>query len=560
MVVLRVLGLLLDLLLLPFRLFRSAAAKPGTWLSLTVDGAVRDLVAPPRSLLRFWQGRAQKTLSLHALDEAATTLIADERIKGVVVTLAALDAGMAAATSLRAILGRVRAAGKEVVLHLPMGAGSKEVYVASVANKVYLAPTSQIGPLGFRSGALYFKNALERAGVEPQVFACGEFKSAGETLVRDSMSPQQRAQLERLLDGFHDALVGAVASGRGLTKEQTIATLDGAPYFGRAASAAGLVDDVAYEDEVPAKLGVGSVDDLVELFAYHARTKRRLFRRIKKQPLIAVVPIHGAITHGAGRFGDLSTDERVGRMIRAARKNKRVKAVIVHVDSGGGSALASDRMHHEIVQLAREKPVVACMANVAASGGYYVAAPAKAIVAQPTTVTGSIGVVAARLSIDPLLEKLGVVRESVSRGARAALLSPIGELSDDDRAAVNRELDATYKSFIGVVAAGRGLGEDQVEKLARGRVYTGHDAHAAKLVDVLGGFDAAVAETRKLLPEPLRDRCEVALMTPPRQPVPTLDPPKAAAAAVLALLPSELRMLAALGGERVLTLAPISET
>ena len=231
MVVFRVLGLLLDLLLLPFRLFRSSAAKPGTWLSLTVDGSVRDLVAPPRSLLRFWQDRAQKSVSLHRLDEAAIALIADTRIKGLVVTLASFDGGMAAATSLRAILARVRAAGKEVAVHFPMGAGSKEVYVATVANKVYLAPTSQIGPLGFRSGALYFKSALERAGVEPQVFSCGEFKSAGETLVRDSMSPQQRAQLERLLDGFHDALVDAVVVGRGLTKEQAVQTIDGAPYF-----------------------------------------------------------------------------------------------------------------------------------------------------------------------------------------------------------------------------------------------------------------------------------------------------------------------------------------
>ena len=160
------------------------------------------------------------------------------------------------------------------------------------------------------------------------------------------------------------------------------------------------------------------------------------------------------------------------------------------------------------------------------------------------------------VSLDPLFEKLGVHRETVERGARAALLSPMGALSEDDRTAVNRELDATYRSFIGVVAAGRGLGEEQVEKLARGRVYTGADAQAAKLVDVLGGFDVAVAETRRLLPETIRDRCEVALMKPPRHAVPPLDPPKA----LLALLPKELQLFAMLGGERVLAIAPIFET
>jgi protease-4 len=241
-------------------------------------------------------------------------------------------------------------------------------------------------------------------------------------------------------------------------------------------------------------------------------------------------------------------------MIRAARKSRRVKGVILHVDSPGGSALASDRMHHDLVQLGREKPLVCCMANVAASGGYYVAAPAKVIVAQPTTVTGSIGVVAVRASLDPLLDKLGIVRERVEKGARASLLAPMGSLDDDERAAIARELEATYQSFVGVVAEGRQLSPDTVEKLARGRVYTGADAHASKLVDVLGGFDVAVAELRKLLPKDLQNRAEVTLMTTPPKPVHALDPP------ALALLPAEWRTWLALRRERVLALGPVHET
>ncbi|MBX3234426.1 MAG: signal peptide peptidase SppA [Labilithrix sp.] len=561
MVVLRLLGLLLDLLLLPLRLLqRGRAVRPGTWLGVTIDGPVVDLVAPERSWKRLLQVRAQKAVSLHRLDEAVRAMSADDRVKGLLVTIRSLGAGMGAAASLRAILARARAAGKEVAVHLPMGGGSKEVYVASAASKVFLGPTTHLMPLGFRSGSVYVKSALDKAGIEPQVFACGEFKSAGESLVRDSMSPQQRAQLERIVESFHDALAEAIAEGRGVSRERAVAMIDEAPYFGRAAVDAGLADDLAYDDEVPVKLGLARVTDLVDAGGYLARVKRPLVRRLGRASAIAVIPIHGPITHVAGAFGALSTDERVGRMVRAARKDQRVRGVILHVDSPGGSALASDRMHHEIVQLAREKPVVCCMANVAASGGYYVAAPAKRIVAQPTTITGSIGVVAARLSLDGLFAKLGVTEEKVSRGARASLLSAVGPLDDDDRAALTKELDATYRAFVGVVAVGRSLPEPEVEQRARGRVYTGTDAHAAKLVDVLGGFDVAVAELRELLDASVRDEAEVVLATTPQRAVPVLDPPKAAAAALAALLPPRERVLLELAGERVLALGPIVET
>ena len=560
MVVLRLLGLFLDLLLLPVRLLQRRRVVPdGAWLTVTVDGAVMDLVAQERSLLRFVQKRARTAVSLHELDEAVTLLLADARVKGLVVTLRALGGGMSAATSLRNILGRVRAGGKELVVHLPMGGDAKEIYVASVASKVFLAPTAQLAPLGFRSGSLYFKSALEKLGVAPQVFTCGEFKSAGENLVRDEMSAPQRAQVERLIETFHGALVDAIAEGRGVDADRARALIDEAPYFGAAAVKAGLADDVAYEDEVPAKLGAKQAD-LVDAFAYRARAKRPLVRALGRGPVIAVIPVHGAITHATGAFGSVSTDERVGRMVRAARQNRRVRAVILHVDSPGGSALASDRMHHELVQLAREKPLVCCMANVAASGGYYVAAPAKVIVAQPTTVTGSIGVVAVRASLDPLLARLGITREAVQKGARAGLLSPTGDLDAGERATINRELDATYNAFLGVVAAGRGLDPADVEKLARGRVYTGADAHAAKLVDVLGGFAAAVAEVHKLLPAKVAARAEVALLQTPQRAVPPLDPPTAALAS---LLPPELRLwleLAALERNRILALGPIAET
>lgn len=567
MVAFRLIGFLLDILLLPLRLLGLGRKVPAkTWLTIMVDGSVVDLTPPQR----FWRVRSQKAVSVHVLDEVVDAAVDDPRVEGILVTHKTMNAGMAMASSLRAVLAKARAKGKRVVVYLPMGGDTKDVYVASAADTIVLGPTAQLAPLGFRAASRYVKRALDQAGVEPQVFACGEFKSAGESLVRESMSPAQRAQLERMLDSFQDALVDALATGRSLPLEKAAALVDEGPYFGQEALEAGLVDLVAYEDELLDKLGIeGGRRRLIDAGAYLARKKRPLVRALRRPPVALVIPVHGAIAHAGGPLGGLSTDERVIRMVRTARRDPRVCGVILHVDSPGGSALASDLMHHEIEQLARAKPVVACMGNVAASGGYYVAAPAAKIVARTTTITGSIGVVAARLSIDPLLERLGISTEVVQRGKRAPLLSPLGALDGDARAAIERELWATYRAFVGVVAKGREMPEAEVEPLARGRVYTGKDALDVKLVDVLGGFDTALFELRKLMPERVRDRAVVTLAKTPRQAVPVLDPPSAEDAARKAahvllgsFLPARERVLfeLATGGERVVALSPIVET
>lgn len=553
MVLLRLIGLFFDLLLLPIRLIgRRRAVPKGAFLHVVLDGQIADVVPRPH----FWQVRRQKATSLHALARTVDAMTKDTRVKGILVTVKQLSAGMAAITSLRAQLARAKAAGKEVVVHLPMGGGTKETYLASVASRIVLAPATHLAPLGFLSSSRYLKRALAKAGVEPEVYACGDYKAAGENLVRDSMSEGQREQLERMLGSFHDVLVDALVEGRGLARDKAIAAIDGAPYSGDAAIAAGLVDALAYEDEVPALVGLERRHSVLDADDYLAFVERPLLRRLRRPPTVVVVPVHGTIAHAAGPLGTFATDERVSKMIRTARRDRRVKGVILHVDSPGGSALASDRMHHEIVQLAREKPVVACMANVAASGGYYVAAPARRIVCEPTTVTGSIGVVAARVTLEPLLDKLGVTTETIRRGAHAGLLGASTPLDDDERAALRRELDATYKTFVSIVARGRNMPEDRVEALARGRVYTGADAHAAGLVDVLGGFDTALREVKALLPEPLRERVVVAAAKVPRKDVPLLDPPSAAASFLASLLPRPERSLFELSaqGERILAL------
>lgn len=572
MLLVRLLGALFDLLVLPLRLLARVAASltapRGVWLTIKVDGPLADVVERPR----LWRVRARAALSLHGLDELVAAMAEDRRVRGLLVTIESMSGGMASARSLRAALSRARACGKEVVVYLPAGGGSKEVYVASAASRVLLGPRAHLAPVGFRSASPYVKTALDRMGVAPEVFATGEFKAAGEPLVRDRMSAAQRAQVERIVGTYHDALLHAIAEGRGLDLERARAIIDEAPYFGPAAVEAGLSDDVAYEDEIPSKLHPDAPSAparelrrrMVDAHAWLARKRRPLVRRVLPGPVIAVVPLHGPITHASGLLGALSTDERLVRMIRAVRRDRRVRGVIVHVDSPGGSALASDRIHREVEQLARDKPVVACMANVAASGGYYVAAPATRIVAQPTTVTGSIGVTSARLDPAGLLARLGINLEVVERGARAGLLSPVGPLDDGTREALERELEATYRGFIAVVASGRGMAEPEVERVAQGRVFTGADALEAKLVDVLGGFDTAVAEMKRLLDARERDRVKVALAKVPRAAL-RAEPPRAPAPALALAFPflserERLLVSLATSGERVVALGPITRT
>jgi protease-4 len=403
----RLIGAFFRLLVLPLLKWRNARAVPrGAYVAIEIDGAVADIVRAPR----FWELlRPRAVTSLHALRTLVDEVSKDGRVAGLLVTIKSLRGGMASATSLRAILARARDAGKDVVVHLPLGGMTREAYVASAANRVFVGPQTQMAPLGFATATRYVRTAIARLGLEPEVFARGTYKSAGEQLVRDSMSEPQREQLTALLDVFYTQIVDAFVAGRRMTPEQARAVVDGAPYRADEAIAAGIADGAAYEDEMPAILGSREKPATVVLSDRYAQVVRGArMKPLRRRPVLGVVTVHGAIAGQGAMAQQLATDERVIAAVRKARRDPRVRAVILHVDSPGGSALASDRIHHELEQLAAEKPLVACMANVAASGGYYVAAPAHTIVAQPTTITGSIGVVAARVVIEPLLAKLGV--------------------------------------------------------------------------------------------------------------------------------------------------------
>ena len=319
-------------------------ARRGTYLLVEIDGAVEEVAPPPR----WWPPQAARGLSLHALRELVDVAGRDPQVRGLVLTVKSMRAGFATSASLRAVIARARAAGKRVVVHLPLGGGTRETYVAVAADRVLLGPTAGLAPVGLLSHARYVRGALDRAGLVPEVHARGRYKTAGERIERTSMSDAEREQVDAVLDRAHGELVRAIADGRRVDEEAARALVDGAPYTGAEAVSAGLVDGVAYEDEVPARLDDGGKSGknppVRHADAYlHARTALRC-RALRPRGAIAVVRVHGAIAGGGGLpFRAIAVDERVISAIRIARASPRVRGVILHVDSPGGAArLASD--------------------------------------------------------------------------------------------------------------------------------------------------------------------------------------------------------------------------
>jgi protease-4 len=572
----RVLLNLWRLLVAPLWLAQRVFSRPrAPWLRLEVQPRLVELPAPLDGLARWlpWLAGHRPT-SLEVLRRFARHVARDAAVRGVLVQLPPLTAGWAAAAGLREVLLTLRAAGKQVVVYLPQGGGHKELFVATAAERIVLPPQATLTLLGLAAEVQYFKALLDELGVTVEVHARAEFKTAAEPFARESMSDAQREQTTALLATLDGQLRAALAARPRIGEAGVAALFERAMFTGQSAVDVGLADALAYEDELLDVLREGSAKPprLGSAGPYFRWKEARLFRRVRPRPYVAVVEVHGAIGLGvdAGPFGPRGAAlEPLVASLRAARSDPRAVGVLLHVDSPGGSALVSDLVHREVVRLAEKKPVVACFANVAASGGYYVAAAAHAIVAQPVTITGSIGVISAKVAAAGLLEKLRVRTETIRMAPHGDMFSPTRALDADEHELLDRETEQFYRGFVGVVAAGRRRDVAEIEPLARGRVWSGQDAHAHGLVDRLGGFDVALEELRSRLPERLRAIVEPAVVRA-RGPLPPPEPPSASRAALGALrsvpllaelaqtLAPEALELAALActGDRVLCYAP----
>ncbi|NUM47622.1 MAG: signal peptide peptidase SppA [Anaerolineales bacterium] len=497
------------------------------YLVFDLAGDLPEYAPPPprwqRYLPMLGLPTASHPLSLADLRNAFDRIAADPRVPGVVLRVDHLQVRWATAQSLRGLLTTLRAAGKRVLIHSATDFDPLTYFVATAADEIYLAPPATWQVLGLRNEALFLKDALEIWGLQAEVIAITPYKTAGNMFSRASMSPEQREMLTWLLDGFYHALLTALAERRHLTLEQAQTLIDHAPLTAEEALTAGLLDAVIYLDELPARLSPPPTEtpqdrapapppDLTDLLLPYEEAQRTLLAPLRRRSgqMIALLSVEGTIVPGSSRdlpapipiplVGDTQAgSETLARALRQIEDDPRIAALILHIDSPGGSALASDLIWREIERVRRKKPVVAYMGNTAASGGYYIAAPADWIVAQPLTVTGSIGVIFLKLLTTGLFSLFSVNRESIQRGARAGLFSDSLPLDEERRAVVEKTVLDTYTLFKTRVLAGRkALTPETLEPVAGGRVWLGQQALAHGLVDELGDLMRAVDKAKTL--------------------------------------------------------------
>lgn len=502
---------LVSLLWTPFRALRRARAiGPTGFAHLVVDGPVVDL-ARPVGRLSLWLmgGRPRREVGLHKLRLAIDELSADPKARGLLVTLRSASGGAARLRSLRERLAELRARGKVVIVHLPEGAALRELSVASVANAIWMDPAAHVAPLGVSVGLPYVGDALSRVGVAAEVFAEGRYKTAAEGFTRSSMSEAQREQLGALVDDLFEDALGAIVDGRGVDRARALAFVEQSPWTAEDALREGMLDALVTDQEVNARLAAwpeqgsrpaergddGEAKSPVGIGAY-LRRRRFEYRPLVRRPYLAVIDVHGAIVAEAQTSTAVAAENTLVELLETVERDGHARALVLHIDSRGGSALSSARILRAVRSVAAKKPVVSYFADVAASGGYMIGVGAAYIVAQPVTLTGSIGVVAAKPVLSELLAKIGISVEVVKRGERVDMFSPTRALSAGEREAFERELRVIYDDFIRVVAEGRGRSPDAIRELAQGRVWSGRAAEERGLVDRLGSFEVALDEAR----------------------------------------------------------------
>lgn len=473
---------------------RRPAIADNSVLMLRLEGDIPEKPAIEIPFAAFEEQAPPTVRDIWALMHRAA---ADSRIKGIVLAPKRLETGWAKLEELRQSVLDFKKSGKPVYAFLRFPT-SREYYLASAADRIYASPEDYLDVKGLRVETIYFKRTLDKIGVGVQVEHAGKYKDAGDMLTRTSMSPETREVLNQVLDQFYGNLSETIGAGRKKSAAEVRALIDQGPFTGRQALANGLVDALGYEDQV-----VEELSSRVKQGTLHRTGFREYLRALppdSSRTRIALVVGQGAITQGSGEegFGDIGI--RSGAFIRLLRRVKSdnlIKGVIVRIDSPGGDAIASDDILHEMIELGKAKPTVISMSDYAASGGYYMAVSGDPIVAYPNTLTGSIGVISAKLTLHELYDKLGINKDILSRGRFATMDSDYKPMDAAEESKFREMVDATYRTFVSRVATGRRRTVDQIEPLAQGRVWLGAQAKQNGLVDDLGGLDRAVELIRQ---------------------------------------------------------------
>jgi protease IV len=442
--------------------------------------------------------------TVRSLVDALRKAKVDRRISSVVIRPAGAAALWGKVQEVRDAITDFRSSGKPIVAYLEYG-GEQEFYLASACDKVFLMPSASLDLTGVASYELFLRGTLDMIGAYPDTLHIGQYKTASNTFTEHTYTPAHREMAQSLNADMYEQLVRGLADGRHKSEKEIRALIDHGPFLPEDAVRAGLVDDVAYEDELDdkIKLASGAVRFLSD--ADYRRVSPASLG-LNRGPRIAIIYAAGVIASGQSSYdspsGQVVGSDTMIEYLRKARADSSIKAIVLRVDSPGGSAIASDVIWREVMLTRDVKPVIASMSDVAASGGYYIAMPAHAIVAEPATLTGSIGVVMLKFVIDGTLKKLGMNMEGVRNGRYADLYSPVRAFTPEERAKVQEQMQATYDTFVEKAADGRNTTPERIDAVGQGRVWTGRQAKQIGLVDELGGLERAlaVAKQRAKLP------------------------------------------------------------
>jgi len=490
-------------------------------LVLKVSGEMPDYSAQDPMAKVFGIAQSQSFSSLLTQLRKAKV---DSRVSAILLDIDFPSIGWGKSDELRAAVAEFKTSGKPIYAYMEIGS-NKEYYIATAADKIFLPPTGDLYIYGFAAQSQFYKGSLDKLGVEWEDVHVGKYKSANESFTRKDRSPESREVINAVLDDYYGRVTDAIAEARHKSPEEVRAIIDNAPYNAVAAQQQNLIDGAKYRDEVYQEfknvLGYKDTEDLrlTTVNDYKEVTPESL--GLNNGERVAVIFASGIIMSGKsadGTFGGAQTigSDTIVKAVKDAADDSSIKAIVLRVDSPGGSALASDLMWHTLEYAKTKKPVVTSMSDVAASGGYYIACNSDKIVAEPSTVTGSIGVVLGRPVLGGFYDWLGITNEYTTRGKNAGIFREDKKWTDEEREVFQRSANFFYwDNFVPKVAAGRGRSVEQIHEVAQGRVWTGAQAKERGLVDEFGGLNKAIEIAKELAKLPAdKDVKRVVFPTP----------------------------------------------
>ncbi len=508
------------------------AQPPKQYIEVTIHGPYVEVKSP------FAFGQTLKT-TRHLISELEAIRKNDKAV-GVILKIGNLGAGWATLQEIRDKVIQLRESGKVVICHLN-GGGNMEYLLACAADQIYVTPAGVIGLTGLRAEVMFYAGLLHKLEIEAQMLSIGKYKSAIEPFTQERMSAPFREATENILDDLHNQHIEMIAGGRSdLDATAVTRLIDNGPFTAQEALENGLVEGCLYYDQLLSSIKSESADPIEIVTDYGKKSKHaqdltgiaglmRVFSMLsppKKNtkrpdtPRMALIYAIGTILSDApeGLFGtgQIITTRELSEALRQVRMDDSIKAAVIRIESPGGSALASDLIWREVLLTQREKPVVVSMSDVAGSGGYYIAMAAGTIVAQPGTITGSIGVFGGKFNLKGLYNKLGLTKETITRGRNANIYSDYGSFTPNERERVEKLMKTVYEDFVRKAAAGRGKTEDEIHAVAQGRIWTGKQAKEIGLVDELGGLDKALSMAKANAGLSADDNVEILVLPKPK--------------------------------------------